>query len=240
MTVHSPRGRRLTIERVISKAREEGRTVLTEHESKNLIKEYGISIPRERQVYTEEEAISAAEEIGYPVVLKLLSPQATHKSDLGLVRLGIKNEDDLIRNYREVIGIAERENLSISGILVQEMIPQGIELIIGGIKDQHFGPTVMFGLGGIFVEVLEDVSFRVAPIDESEAKKMIREIKGYKIIRGIRGKKGANEERIAQAISSISRLMYDWEREIKEIDINPLIAYDDNAVAVDARIILEG
>jgi acetyl-CoA synthetase (ADP-forming) len=217
-----------------------GRKVLTEVESKEIFKAYGIPVVDGQLARTKEEAVAAAEKIGFPVVLKIVSPDITHKSDAKCVILGLVNSEEVKSGFDRVLANANRfkRDAEIHGVLVQRMAPQGREVIVGMSKDAQFGPALMFGLGGVTVEIAEDVSFRVAPIERKDAVEMIREIRGYPILEGARGGERVDFDALAEILLSASRLAMDWQ-EIKEFDINPIFAYTKGALSVDARIILE-
>jgi acetyltransferase len=216
---------------------------LSEHRSKELLSLYGIPVTREQVVSSPQDAIRFAEKIGFPVVLKIDSPDILHKSEAKAIRLGVDSKDTLIRYYDEIIANAKDYNPSatINGVLVQEMIQGGSEVMIGMSHDFQFGPTIAFGLGGIFVEVLKDISLRIAPLSQSDAGQMIKEIKGYRILEGIRGRKAADIEAVADVLLRISRLVQDWRDTISEIDINPLIVFDEGhgVKAADALIVMK-
>jgi len=212
--------------------------ILTEHEAKKLLLKYGIPVTRESIANSPDEAFAIASQIGTPVAMKISSPDISHKSDVGGVVLNVSAHEarstynNIISQIKKVAPLAR-----IEGILVQKMAPQGHELIVGLKKDAQFGHALMFGLGGIFVEVYKDVSFRVVPIEKSEALDMISQIRGYPILKGIRGRKPANIEAIAHVLVSVSQMA---EKEnIIELDINPLIAGETGVVAVDARAMIE-
>jgi len=210
--------------------------VLTEFESKNLLKEIGIPIPDQELATTKEETISIAKKIGFPVVLKLMAEDIVHKSDTGAVKLNIKNEDETAQAYDELMKIPSQSEKSIS---VQKMADEPItELIIGMTTDAQFGPALMFGIGGILVELLEDVSFRIAPITEYDAREQIHEIKGFPILDGYRGKPKADIDAIVKTLLTISDLVTKYE-EINEMDLNPVFIYEKGLICVDARIILK-
>lgn len=212
--------------------------MLNELESKKLFYEYGIRVNDGIGVKAAAEAADAAEKLGFPVVVKVLSGKIIHKSDLGLVALDIRSAD-CARGACDRILTTAREIDPEANAVVEPMAPDGIaEVIIGGKRDPQFGPTVLFGLGGTFVEVFKDVSLRVAPVDHSMALKMIREIKGYTILKGFRGKQGADLDALAHVIMSVSRIMMTRE-DVLELDVNPVIAYEKGAVAVDARVLLK-
>jgi acyl-CoA synthetase (NDP forming) len=212
--------------------------ILTEHEAKKLLAKYRVPVTEERLAGSAEEAYDIAMELGMPVAMKISSPDIPHKSDVGGVVLNVKRED-VRTTYNEIISRIKKAvpNANIEGILVQQMAPAGHEIIVGLKKDAQFGHALMFGLGGIFVEVYKDVTFRVVPIDKSDALSMISEIKGYPILKGIRGKMPADIDAIARVLVSVSDMA---EKEnIIELDINPLIVSESGAVAVDARAMVE-
>ncbi|MFX0069754.1 MAG: acetate--CoA ligase family protein [Candidatus Hermodarchaeota archaeon] len=213
-----------------------GENVLTEFESKELLKEIGIPIPNQKLTKTKEETLSSAEEIGYPIVMKLMAEDIVHKSDTGAVKLNIKNSEEVSQAFDELMKIESQSEKKIS---VQKMANEPItELIIGMTTDAQFGPALMFGIGGILVELLEDVSFRIAPITEYDAKEMIHEIKGFPILDGYRGKPKADLNAIVDVLLKISDLVVKNE-EIYEMDLNPVFIYDNGLICVDARIILK-
>jgi len=226
---------------ILDKARTERRTVLTEFESKKLLERAGIPVVETRLVRTKQETISVSKGLGFPVVLKIASPDIVHKSDSGGVRLGIANATQASRAYSEIMSSIKQRYPSaiIHGLTVQKMARPGIEVIVGMSKDPQFGPVLMFGLGGILVELLKDVSFRIVPITKRDAAEMIREIKGYPLLKGYRGQEPANIDMMEDLIVRVSRFV-EQTPEIKELDLNPIFAYKDRVVAVDARIILEG
>jgi acyl-CoA synthetase (NDP forming) len=226
--------------KIISKARSEGRKALLEPEAKMICIEYDIPVTRFKVATDEKEAAKYAEEIGYPVVLKIISPDIIHKSEAGGVIVNLKNPFEVLNGYKKIL-----ENISkykadakIVGVLVQEMAPNSTEVIIGAIKDPQFGQTVMFGLGGIFVEILKDVSFRIAPLTTDDAREMITQLKAYPLLKGFRNTPPSDIDAIVGILCSTSRLVLDHP-EIKELDLNPVLAYEKGAITVDARIILE-
>lgn len=212
--------------------------ILTEHEAKKLLAKYGIPVTHGSIAKNEDEAFRIASGIGFPVAMKISSPDISHKSDVGGVVLNVKKED-VKSSYSDMISRVGKAapGANIEGVLVQQMAPQGHEVIVGLKKDAQFGHALMFGLGGIFVEVYKDVSFRVTPIEKKEALEMISEIKGFPILKGIRGRKPADVDAVAQVLVCISEMA---EKEnIVELDINPLIVGEKGAVAVDARAMVE-
>ncbi len=228
------------VSEIISKVRGEGRKFLLEPEAKAICMEYDIPVTKFKVASSEDEAVKFAEEIGYPIVLKIVSPDVIHKFDVGGVILNLKSAEEVRKAYNQIIENVRKHkpNARILGVTVQEMVPPSTEVIVGAIKDAQFGPTLMFGLGGIFVEVLKDVTFRIAPITEEEAREMISEIKAYPILKGYRGNPPADIDSIAKILVNTSKLVIDHQ-EIKELDLNPIIVYESGAKTVDARIILE-
>lgn len=228
------------IPRIFSQAAKEGRKSLLETEAKTLCMEYDIPVTRFKLAKDEEEAAKYATAIGFPIVLKIVSPDIVHKSDVGGVIVGIKNLRDVRTGYRQIVKNVKKHNpdAKIAGILVQEMAPAGTEVIVGSIKDPQFGPAIMFGLGGVFVEVLKDVTFRITPITEDEAAEMISEVKAYPLLKGYRNTPPADLKAITKILVNTSRLVTEHP-EIKELDLNPIMVYEKGAKAVDARIILE-
>ena len=226
----------MNISELLKNKLESNQTVLTEFESKNLLQEIGIPIPEQELATTKEETIAVAKKIGFPVVLKLMAEDIVHKSDTGAVKLNINNEIEIANAYDELMKIPSQSEKSIS---VQKMAAEPItELIIGMTTDAQFGPALMFGIGGILVELLEDVSFRIAPITEYDAREQIHEIKGFPILDGYRGKPKADIDAIVNTLLKISDLVIKHE-EINEMDLNPVFIYENGLVCVDARIILK-
>jgi len=230
----------MSYDKIIDAARKEGRTSLTEIESKQILKEAGIDSTGIKLAKTRDEAISLSKEIGFPVVLKIVSPDVLHKTDAGGVKLGLDDEEAVGKAFDEIISAIKKNEPSanIHGVSVQNMARPGVEVIIGMSKDPQFGPVLMFGLGGILVEVLKDVSFRIVPLTKRDAREMIKEIKGYPILEGYRGQEPSNVAVLEDYLLKVSNFV-DGRPEIKELDINPIFAYSDGAVAVDARVILE-
>ncbi len=226
--------------RILSQVQKEGRKSLLETEAKTICMEYNIPVTRFELARNEAEAVSIAEKIGYPVVLKIVSPNIVHKSEVGGVIVDLRNELDVRSAYNQILNNVKKHDAKtrITGILVQEMAPSSTEVIVGAIKDPQFGPAIMFGLGGVFVEVLKDVTFRIAPITEDEALEMISEVKAYPLLKGYRNMPPADLEAIAEVLLNTSRLITDHSV-IKELDLNPIMVYEKGAKTVDARIILE-
>ncbi|MEM5793276.1 MAG: acetate--CoA ligase family protein [Candidatus Aenigmatarchaeota archaeon] len=225
---------------IFEKVRKEKRVNLNEIESREVLKYYGIPVVEGIVTNSIEEAVYFAEKKGYPVVLKIVSRDIIHKTDIGGVITNIKNERDLRDAFNQIIkNVRERApKARIDGIFVQKMLPKSPEVIVGGKSDPTFDKVILFGIGGIFVEVFEDVSFRVIPITLSDAKEMISEIKGSKILMGIRGQDPVDLKSLADILLRTSKMLQE-NQEIKELDINPIFAMKKGAVAVDARIIIE-
>ena len=216
-----------------------GRDFLLENEAKDLLELAGIATARARLADNEDHAVKLAEDTGYPVALKVASDKISHKSDVGGVALNLKSAGEVRHAYNSIVKAAESQFAcaGLRGVTVQPMLPEGIEVIIGGIRDTTAGPVVMFGLGGIWVEVLRDVTFRLAPVNPGEALDMIREIRGYQVIKGIRGKNAVSEDILADLIVRVSQLINLFP--IREIDLNPVIFYGERQyAAADARITL--
>jgi acetyl-CoA synthetase (ADP-forming) len=228
------------VSEIIDKARKEKRRNLSEPEAKVICRAYCIPVTEFRIAGKEEDAVFFAEEIGFPVVLKISSPDILHKSDIGGVIVNVGSAEEVKQAYATILGNVRghRPKARITGILVQEMAPPSTEVIVGALKDSQFGPSVMFGLGGVFVEVLKDVVFRIAPVTVKEAQLMITQIKAYNVLKGFRSKPSVDTRAIAEIIVKTSRLVVDHE-EIRELDLNPIIVYEKGAKTVDARIILE-
>ena len=223
---------------IIGKAKKEKRSLL-ETEAKELLKEYGIPVPDFKLIKSEDEIDGLAKEINFPIVMKIVSPDIIHKTDAGGVKVGVKDEEEARMIYQEIISKAIKYNkkASISGVIAYTMVPQGTEIIIGMMKDPHFGPVIMFGLGGIFVEVLKDISFRILPIEEIDAREMIAEIKGYEILKGARGNPPRDIRAIEEVLMKVSKLTME-NPEINEIDLNPIFVFENGIQIVDARMIL--
>jgi len=224
---------------IIRKAREEGRTILTEIEAKQMFSEAGITCTDTRLAATKDEAVSLSEEMGYPVVLKISSVDITHKSDAGGVKVNLNDKAAVEKAFDDIMSSCKAgyPDANIEGIAVQPMAKAGTEIIMGMIQDNQFGPVLMFGLGGVLVEILKDVAFRVVPLQERDAKEMIEEIKGYKLLEGYRGSEPVDISFLEQTIMKLSEFV-DSTPEIAELDMNPVFAYSNGAMVVDARIVL--
>ncbi len=231
----------MEIEKIIDEALSEGRKALLEYEAEAIFSACGIPVAPGRLATGPALAGAIADEIGFPVVMKIMSPQIVHKSDAGGVKVNIKDTRSVGVAWEEILANAAAYDPSaeIKGVLVQKMISSagGREVIVGASTDPQFGPVIMFGLGGIFVEVLKDVSFRVAPVSPEEALRQIREIRTLPILEGVRGNGPIDFVALADLISRVSRLMLDHPR-ISELDANPVLADETGVRALDARIIL--
>ena len=224
---------------ILARARQEKRTILTEIEAKQILMQAGINCTDTQLAETKEAAVELSEQFGCPVVLKVSSVDITHKSDAGGVKVDLKCKAEVEEACDAILEscLAAFPTANIEGVSVQPMGKPGTEVIMGMIRDPSFGPVIMFGLGGVFVEVLKDVAFRVVPIEESDAEDMINEIKGKKLLEGYRGQEPADVAYLQQMLVKLSDLVNETP-EIEEIDMNPVFCYKDGAVVVDARIIL--
>lgn len=223
------------VKRLIAGALKAGHSALSEYDSKRVLAAYGVPVTRERLVKSAADAATAAGKLGYPVVLKGCAPDLMHKTEAGLVAVGLRTAKDLKDAYRKMV---ERAGPDFKGgFLVQEMVKGDRELMVGMIRDEQFGPSVMFGLGGIFTEVLEDVSFRLAPLKVSDARSMMSEIRAAKILDAIRGMEKVDRAVLARILVGVGQVAVDHP-EIAEIDINPLIIAGANPVAVDGLVVL--
>ena len=229
------------VRELFDRAKAENRLALGDAEARDIMSAYGIRIPRSDLAKTPAEAVEMARSIGYPVVMKIASPDILHKSDIGGVRVNVRDDDQVRDTFDILVYRAQRfmPDAQIWGVLVQEMVSKGHEVIIGVNRDPQFGPLLMFGLGGIYVEVLKDVTFRVPPISEQEAREMISEIRSYQLLRGVRGQKPSDLDAITDCLLRVAQLVTDFP-EIAEMDINPLMVNEagQGAVAVDMRFIL--
>jgi acetate---CoA ligase (ADP-forming) subunit beta len=220
---------------ILEKALQEGRKTLSEYESKVFLNSYGIPVTREILVHTREECVKAAHAIGFPLVLKGCSPSLAHKTEKGMVRVDIRSEQETLLAFDELTSRMEGNE---KDILVQEMIRGTRELVAGMTRDPQFGPCVMFGLGGIFTEVLKDIAFRVAPLEKQDALDMTREIKAHRILGAVRGMPAADLDLLCDILMKVG--LIGMENDIvQEIDINPLILSGDKPVAVDALVVLK-
>ncbi len=224
---------------IIEKARGEGRAILTETESKQLLAGLGIRTTEMRPAATRDEAVAASRDIGYPCVLKVSSPDITHKSDAGGVKVALADEQQVADAWDAIMAAcrAAYPHAAIEGVSVQTMAPQGLEVIVGMATDPQFGPVLMFGLGGIWVEVLKDVSFKIAPLTRDDARSAIQETIASRLLQGFRGSEPVDVGALEDILLRVSAFVASTP-EVREMDINPIFAYPDGAMAVDARVIL--
>ncbi len=213
--------------------------VLSEFEAQELCKKYKIRTPKTALARSEEECVSACAQIGYPVVMKIVSRQIVHKSDAGGVVVGIRGESELRDAYRGMMERIARNcpEAVIDGVLIQQMLRGGVEVVVGGLKNAQFGPVVMFGLGGIYIEVFKDVEFRLAPVSHGEARRQIEATKVYKLLQGVRGQDPCDIGALCGVITGVGSMLIEHP-EVSEIDFNPILCYPDGCVAVDARIVV--
>ena len=231
----------MTISSLISVARQEGRAALDEAAGKTLLAQYGIAVPKTLVVKNADEVDTALRGLAFPVVVKVVSPEILHKSDAGGVRVNLASAKEVRDAIHAMSALPKIKSARVDGWLIEEMAPGGQELVVGGFRDPDFGPLVMLGLGGIFVEVLQDVSFRICPITRLDAEEMIDELKGAAVLKGARGRKSASREAIVDVLLKMggeSGLLMQHAAEIREADVNPLIVSETAAVAVDARFLL--
>ena len=224
---------------IVDSAIKAGMSSLLEYEAEEVAKLYGIPVPKSGLATTEKQSLLLSKRIGLPVVMKIVSPDILHKTDVGGVKVGINSNSEVKSAFREILRNAKRANKSadIQGVYMQKMEPKAIEFVVGGIRDPQFGPTVMFGLGGVFIELFKDVQFRLAPLTSEEAVEMMKEIKAAPLLTGFRGSKALDIQMAARVIQLVGKMMNDIEA-IESIDINPLLIYQKGCRALDVRIIL--
>ncbi|MEX1053554.1 MAG: 4-hydroxybutyrate--CoA ligase [Nitrosopumilaceae archaeon] len=225
------------VEKIFEQVKADGRKNLLEEEGQDVLRAYGFPVPKSILAKKDKEAIQAAKKIGFPVVMKIASPQIIHKSDAGGVKVGLKNPKEVRVAFKEIIKNAKKydKKAMIKGVLVQEMVKGGKETIIGSKLEPGFGPVVMFGMGGIYVEVLKDVTFRLAPVTDTEVDEMISSIKTSKLLQGVRGEKPSDTKKLSECIQRLSQLVTDF-KEIKELDMNPVLVFEKGCKVVDIRI----
>jgi len=225
---------------MIAQAQVENRTLLTEIEAKEMLSQAGIPVVKTVLARNQKEAVSIAREMGFPVALKIVSQDISHKSDMGGVKLKLTNATQIEKAYQEIMASVHEKmpNARIEGVSVQKMAKSGVELIIGVNQDPQFGPMIMFGLGGVLVEILKDVSFRLIPLSSYDAAEMVKEIKGSALLKGYRGQEPVNIPALEEVLLKVSRFIEN-NPQVKELDLNPIFGYKDGLVAVDARIVLK-
>jgi len=230
------------VRELIEKARSEGRKKLLEHEAYEALRAYGLPVPKADLAKSAEKAVEIAEKIGYPLVLKIVSPDIVHKSDVGGVKVGVKNAEEVKEAFNSIMSNVKDKapDAKIAGVLIQEMVPEGLEVIVGATRDPTFGPVLLFGLGGIFVEVLKDVSFRIAPVTKFDAESMLGEIKAAKILEGYRGTPPRDKDALVDIIMKLSRFMEEQEL-VTDVDLNPIMAFEKGkgAAIADARVLIK-
>ncbi len=218
--------------------------LLSYTETLNLLSSYGIPLARGEIAKSPDEASKIAEQIGFPVVLKVVSPQVVHKTEAGAVKLKLTSSEEVKKAFQEIVENVKRydSRAEIEGVLVQEMVEDGVETIIGVSRDPQFGPVILFGLGGIFVEVLRDVSLRLPPLTVYDAEEMVREIKGYRLLEGFRGRPKADVKALVELLLKVSRMVVELKDRILEMDLNPVMVRAEGlgAKVVDARIFVVG
>jgi acetyl coenzyme A synthetase (ADP forming)-like protein len=239
MTTVTETSRTAAVGEVLEAARTEGRTSLSAPEAKRVCDAYGIAVPREGLATSAYEAVTIAEDIGFPVVLKIVSPDILHKTEAGGVLVGLTSADDVSAGYETIVENARSydANAEVTGVQVQQMLSEGTEVLIGAVTDPTFGPVVTFGIGGVLVEVMRDVTFRLAPTSRTDALEMVDGIRAAEVLRGVRGRAGVDRYALAAAIEAVSELVADFP-EITEVDLNPVLASEEGAVAVDARFVV--
>jgi 4-hydroxybutyryl-CoA synthetase (ADP-forming) len=215
------------VKKIIDKVKKEGRPNLLEEEGQEVLRAYGFPLPKSSLAKTENDAVKIAKKIGYPVVMKIASPQIIHKSDAGGVKVNLTNDQDLKSAFKEIVANAKKYNkkAEIKGVLIVEMVKGGKEMIIGSKLESGMGPVIMLGMGGIYVEVLKDVTFKLAPVTDKEADDMISSIKMKKILEGVRGEKPSDKSKLSECIQKLSQLVTDFS-EIKELDMNPVLVME--------------
>ncbi len=230
------------VNKVINAAKSEGRNKLLEHEAYDALRVYGLPVPKAGLARSVDEAVEIARRVGFPVVLKVVSPDIVHKSDVGGVIINVKNEEEVIKAYNSIASNVAKKapEAKVVGILVQEMVPSGLEVIVGATRDPTFGPVLLFGLGGIFVEVLKDVSFRITPVTEYDAETMLTEIKSAKILDGYRNLPPRDKKALVDIIVKLSKFMENHE-DVTDVDLNPIMSFEvgKGAKIADARIIIK-
>ena len=212
--------------------------VITEESSKEILGEYGIKVPKYALVTSSEEAVQKSKEIGFPLVAKIVSPDILHKTDVGGVKVGLSSEEEVKKAFDDMFNRL-KEKFDVKGVLLEKMVPKGVELIVGLQNDSQFGPSIMVGLGGIYTELFKDVSFRVLPVTKNEAVKMLESLRGKDILKGFRGSKPIDSDMLSEAIVNIGNLGVDMAGKYESIDFNPVVVYPDNYYVVDAKIILK-
>jgi len=227
------------VEEILSRVKKDGRRVLLEPEAEKVCAHYGIPVAESYVTTSGEEASRKAKDLGFPVVMKIVSPHISHKTEARGVLVGIQDQDESKTGFETIVANARRfrPDGTIIGVLVQRMIPAGVEVMVGGLRDPIFGPTLLFGMGGIFTEILKDAVFNLAPLEEPDGYYMVRSVKAYPLLSGYRNMPKADEKAIVDILLKASRIICD-RSEIEQMDLNPIIVSDKGAIAVDVRIVL--
>ena len=229
----------ISVKKVFEETIQTDHKVITEELSKSILKTYGVKVPGYALVKSAEEAAKEAKKLGFPLVMKVVSPQILHKTDVGGVKVGINNVDEVKKTFKDMYGrLSKKKGVDVKGILLEKMVPKGVELIVGVQNDPQFGPVIMVGLGGIMTEVMKDVAFRMLPITTSDAKSMLNELKGSKLLKGFRGSPPINLDMVSQMLVKIGKLGVENADYINSIDFNPVVVYPKSHFVVDAKIIL--
>ncbi|MGD1836528.1 MAG: acetate--CoA ligase family protein, partial [Nitrososphaeraceae archaeon] len=226
------------IKQIFDDAMQTANKVITEESAKSILSEYGIKVPNYALVNNDADAINKSNELGFPLVAKIVSEQILHKTDVQGVKVDLKDSNEVQEAFLDMYGRLSKE-FKVKGVLLEKMVPKGIELIIGLQNDPQFGPVIMIGLGGIYTELFKDVSFRVLPISKDDAMDMINDLKGNKILKGFRGSEKIDLEMLSEAIVNIGNLGYDTSQYFDSVDFNPIIVYPKDYFVVDAKIILK-
>jgi len=229
----------ISVKKVFEETIQTDHKVITEELSKSILKTYGVKVPGYALVKSAEEAAKEAKKLGFPLVMKVVSPQILHKTDVGGVKVGINNVDEVKKTFKDMYGrLSKKKGVDVKGILLEKMVPKGVELIVGVQNDPQFGPVIMVGLGGIMTEVMKDVAFRMLPITTSDAKSMLNELKGSKLLKGFRGSPPIDLNMVSKMLVQIGKLGMENANYINSIDFNPVVVYPKSHFVVDAKIIL--
>ena len=230
----------ISVKKVFEETIQTDHKVITEELSKSILKTYGVKVPPFALVTSAEEAVKQAKKIGFPLVMKVVSPQILHKTDVGGVKVGLDNVNDVKKTFKDMYGrLSKKKGVEVKGILLEKMVPKGVELIVGIQNDPQFGPVIMVGLGGIMTEVMKDVAFRMLPISTSDAKSMLSELKGSALLKGFRGSEPIDTNMVAKMLVQIGKLGVENADYINSIDFNPVVVYPKSYFVVDAKIILD-
>ncbi|MDO8641730.1 MAG: acetate--CoA ligase family protein [Nitrosarchaeum sp.] len=230
----------ISVKKIFEETIQTDHKVITEELSKSILKTYGIKVPPFALVTSAEEAVKQAKKIGFPLVMKVVSPQILHKTDVGGVKVGLDNVNDVKKTFKDMYGrLSKKKGVEVKGILLEKMVPKGVELIVGIQNDPQFGPVIMVGLGGIMTEVMKDVAFRMLPITTSDAKSMLNELKGSALLKGFRGSEPIDTNMVAKMLVQIGKLGVDNADYINSVDFNPVVVYPKSHFVVDAKIILD-